>query len=116
MLGQTIALDMKGNWWSRWWRRQRSYRAFADDFRKMIAAETQPIVTALYIDHAGSIRSAALAALDEFVAEQKALVGGLSSDAGMGLDEVQARLERPEDRARREDLAGAVARIAAFVA
>jgi hypothetical protein len=116
MLGQTIALDMKGNWWSRWWRRQRSYRAFAEDFRTMIAAETQPIVTALYIDHAGSIRSAALAALDEFVAEQKAMVAGLSQDSGLGLDEVQARFERPEDRARREGLAAAVVRIAAFVA
>jgi hypothetical protein len=116
MLGQTIALDLKGNWWSRWWRRQRSYRAFADDFRKMIAAETQPIVTALYVDHAGAIRTAALDAQAEFLAEQKALVAGLTGDACRNLDDLRGRLERPEDRARRDDLAQAVARIAAFVA
>jgi hypothetical protein len=116
MLGQTIALDMKGNWWSRWWRRQRSYRAFAEDFRKMIASETQPIVTALYVDHAGAIRAEASAALAEFLNDQKAVALGLTGDASMDLDDLRARLERPEDRDRREKIAGAVSRISAFVA
>ncbi len=116
MLGQTIALDMKGTWWSRWWRRQRSYSAFAEEFRKMIAAETQPIVTALYVDHAGAIRAEASAALAEFLNDQKAVAAGLSGDAAMEIEELQARLERPEDRNRREKLTGAVEQIAAFVA
>ncbi len=116
MLGQTIALDMKGNWWSRWWRRQRSYRAFAEEFRKMIAAETQPIVTALYVDHAGAIRAEAVAALAEFLDDQKSVAAGLSGDVAMELDDLRARFERPEDRERRERIAGAIDRISAFVA
>jgi hypothetical protein len=46
-LGQTIALDIKGNWWTRWWRRRRSYAAFAEEFSGMIDAEIAPMIGAL---------------------------------------------------------------------
>ena len=28
-LGQTIALDLNGSWWRRWWQRRRGYKVFA---------------------------------------------------------------------------------------
>jgi hypothetical protein len=47
VIGQTIALDIQGNWWRNWWRRRRGYAAYATEFYAMIEAETDPIVTDL---------------------------------------------------------------------
>ena len=52
LLGQTIALDLKGSWWSRWWQRRRGYSNYAMDFAQMIEAETLPIIDALRGDNA----------------------------------------------------------------
>ena len=47
LLGQTIALDLKGTWWTKWWHKRRGLRNFATQFADMIKAETDPIVDAL---------------------------------------------------------------------
>jgi hypothetical protein len=49
VIGQTIALDIQGNWWRNWWRRRRGYAAYATEFYAMIEAETDPIVSDLKV-------------------------------------------------------------------
>ena len=79
-LGQTIALDLRGSWWTRFWRRRRGYEAFSDDFSKLIHEETVPIVSTLREHNAEAYSEAVCSALREFIAEQREIVSGLASD------------------------------------
>ncbi|MEX3015970.1 dynamin family protein [Gymnodinialimonas hymeniacidonis] len=92
MLGQTIALDIRGSWWTRWWRRRRSYDSYAADFRLLIEAEIAPIVTALSSDHAAPHASAVRKALDNFLTRQRGVILSLA-DQG---DENLARLREEQ--------------------
>ena len=80
-LGQTIALDLRGTWWTRFWRRQRGYQAFADDFAKLIHEETIPIVETLRKQHAEEHTKALSATLEEFLETQKSILLGIHSGA-----------------------------------
>ena len=84
LLGQTIALDLKGTWWSRWWHKRRGYRSFATEFADMIKAETDPIVDSLSGPHADAIRSAAVDSLKEFFAEQRTVLESVAAEAAAG--------------------------------
>ncbi|MEM9757495.1 MAG: hypothetical protein AAF914_15945, partial [Pseudomonadota bacterium] len=113
MLGQTIALDIKGNWWTRWWRRRRSYDAFAEEFSGLIDAEIQPIVTALSIDHAVPYRDAVTAALSDFLEEQRKSLSALADETQDGIEVLRERYA--EDAAgRAETLEAAFATLAKF--
>lgn len=70
-LGQTIALDIKGGWWTRWWRRKRSYETYAEEFRALVDAEISPMVDAIKAELATSFSLALTAELEEFVAAQR---------------------------------------------
>ena len=85
-LGQTIALDFRDGWWKSWWRRTRGYKAFASKFQLLIAAETEDFMNQLKSVQTAEVRDAALAALDEFLAEQSDI-----------LDELCAGQTRPGD-------------------
>ncbi|MBF9035445.1 hypothetical protein HKCCE2091_14455 [Rhodobacterales bacterium HKCCE2091] len=101
MLGQTIALDIQGNWWTRWWRKRRSYEAFADEFSSLIDAEIEPMVAGLSRDHAETYRGDVRKLLDEFIDSQRASLLDL---AGQTEAELQALRQRYVDDA--EDRAG----------
>lgn len=92
ILGATIALDVKGNWWTRWWRRVRSYQAFAGEFSAMIDAEIAPFVTALVGDHARPFAAAVSAALADFVESQRGHLGDLADQTAAAPDQVGTRL------------------------
>ncbi|WP_176445290.1 dynamin family protein [Maliponia aquimaris] len=80
-LGQTIALDLRGSWWSRFWRRQRGYQAFAEGFAHLIHEETLPIVAALERDCALPFAQEVRGTLSAFVQNQRDIVLGLASEA-----------------------------------
>lgn len=84
VLGQMIALDLKGTWWARFWRRRRGYDAFAQDFAHLIREETQPIVTALVNDNATVFEQSLRMTLTEFLDSQKAMLTELAQDAPHG--------------------------------
>lgn len=77
-LGQTIALDLRGSWWSRFWRRKRGFQALADDFARLIHEETGPVVATLRQDCAEPHIEALRAALAEFIQAQRDIVLGLA--------------------------------------
>ena len=77
-LGQTIALDLRGSWWTRFWRRRRGYEAFSEDFSKLIHEETVPIVATLRAQNAEAYSEAMCGALRDFICEQKEIVSGLA--------------------------------------
>ncbi len=81
LLGQTIALDLQGSWWSRWWHKRRGYRSFATEFAEMIKAETDPIVESLRGTHSDSIREAAVRSLREFMDEQRGILTRVGAEA-----------------------------------
>ncbi len=91
-LGQTIALDIKGNWWTRWWRRRRSYSAFAEEFSGMIDAEIAPLIDALKKDHADVFRDTATKELRRFVAGQRTTLMAMAGQAEERLEELRARM------------------------
>lgn len=113
LLGQTIALDLKGTWWSRWWHKRRGYTSFATDFADMIKAETDPIVDALRGSHADTVRETSMQALKEFLAEQRAMLSRIADEArvqpdGVGtlLDETSAATKRAELKQTMQALTG----------
>jgi hypothetical protein len=99
-LGQTIALDIKGNWWTRWWRRRRSYAAFAEEFSGMIDAEIEPMIEALKRDHAEVFRADAIRELRAFVAAQRTTLLSMASQTEERLEELRDRMAK--DAAARE--------------
>ncbi|MEM9318838.1 MAG: dynamin family protein [Pseudomonadota bacterium] len=113
MLGQTIALDIKGNWWTRWWRRRRSYEAFADEFSGLIDAEIAPIVSALTSDHAVPYRDAISSTLREFIDVQRKSLRALAEETQDGIDALRERYA--EDATERsETLHAALETLARF--
>jgi hypothetical protein len=78
VIGQTIALDIQGNWWRNWWRRRRGYAAYATEFYGMIEAETDPIVSDLKTSQAGAVRAEMRAILEAFLDEQRQAILGFA--------------------------------------
>ena len=84
LLGQTIALDLKGNWWTRWWQRRRGYRAYAMDFAEMIQAETAPIINGLKDSHCRSVHDDGRALLQEFMNDQRSILLNVAEQVQSG--------------------------------
>ncbi len=105
-LGQTIALDLQVSWWKSWWQKRRGYRSLAAEFQEMIRAETAPVVEELGTGQATALRREARALLDEFLNEQRALLGRLGDSARSGegtLDDAFATAAQEERRSAVQD-------------
>ncbi|MFD2857461.1 hypothetical protein ACFSZS_25835 [Seohaeicola zhoushanensis] len=95
-LGQTIALDFRDGWWKSWWRRTRGYKAFAQKFQLLIAAETEDFMHQLKVVQTAEVKDAALRALHDFMEEQKDILLELGSHAGGVTDVQELFLDRSE--------------------
>ncbi|MBS0123691.1 dynamin family protein [Thetidibacter halocola] len=104
-LGQTIALDLRGTWWTRFWRKRRGHQALCDDFARLIHEETAPIVETLRRDNAEAFAAAVRAELFGFLATQRGIVTGLADESTP-----PRRTERLASEARRDSLTEAQAR------
>ncbi|MBF9030851.1 hypothetical protein HKCCE3408_10650 [Rhodobacterales bacterium HKCCE3408] len=101
-LGQTIALDIRGGWWSRWWRKRRSYQAYAEEFAGLIDAEVTPILETLVKDHAEPYRTQLDRTLADFIAEQRDSLMAMANRTDEDLDALRAEhAEDAEARAER---------------
>ncbi|WP_298917282.1 dynamin family protein [uncultured Roseobacter sp.] len=99
-LGRTIALDLNGSWWKRWWLHRRGYKAYASNFYELIKTETNPFVDELRDDLAQEVRKTAAEALDTFLAEQKSVFDVFDKLAQSSPQELQAYVAKnaPPDR------------------
>lgn len=116
LLGQTIALDLKGTWWTRWWHKRRGYRSFATEFADIIKAETDPIVDALRGPHAQSIRDGSMQALSDFLAEQRAILTRIAEQAMQQPDGVGSMLDENSAAVKRQQLKQAIDSLTGFAA
>jgi GTP-binding protein EngB required for normal cell division len=116
LLGQTIALDMKGTWWTRWWHKRRGFRNFATDFADMIKAETDPMVDALRGSHAESIRDSAMQVLSEFMEEQRSILERIAEEAESRPDGIGTLLDNNGAAVKREQLKKTMATLTEFAA
>jgi len=91
-IAQTIALDIKGTWWRRWWLKRRGYRSFAKEFYRMIMEETSPMVDDLRRDYAETIRDNLLATVDAFLGEQREILVALAEKGSVTSQDVSAAL------------------------
>jgi signal recognition particle receptor subunit beta len=73
-LAQTIALDLKGSWWTRFWRRRRGYEAFADDFTNLIFQETAPLSQKLRVECVDAYAQRLQTCIADFVDEQRDMI------------------------------------------
>lgn len=114
VLGQTIALDLKRNWWSKWWRRRRGHGAFSEEFYELVRAETAPILNALNSEYAEPLRDAMRAQYAEFLRDQIEAVDRLSRpDTGKDSGGVA---EAPVDLSRKTDVEHAFKTLGEMVA
>lgn len=88
-LGQTIALDLQVSWWKGWWQRRRGYQAFAEDFYKLIRAETDPIINDLKTIQIGLFRERTQSTLMEFLHEQRDLLTSALTSSDVSIDEMK---------------------------
>lgn len=102
-LGQTIALDFSGGWWTSWWRRTRGYQAFAKQFRKLISAETEDFMHQMKEVQTADIRADMLAELTHLLDEQRSILSELSTGAHRAVG-AQKLFEPAEDRKRNDML------------
>ncbi len=93
ILGSTIALDVKGNWWTSWWRRRRSYEKFAEEYSALIDAEIEPFLVSLRTDHAETYSQAARQILAEFIDAQRSHLLDLANQTEIGVDKLRQRAE-----------------------
>ncbi|WP_300013971.1 dynamin family protein [uncultured Roseobacter sp.] len=93
-LGRTIALDLNGSWWKRWWLHRRGYKTFAANFYELIKTETNPFVDELRDDLAQGVRDTALQAFDAFLTEQKSVFTSLDRMAQANPEELRAHVAR----------------------
>lgn len=88
-LGQTIALDLQVGWWKGWWQRRRGYQAFAEDFYKLIRAETDPIINDLKTMQIGLFRERTQVTLHDFLREQRELLTSALASSEVSMDEMK---------------------------
>ncbi|MEM9639358.1 MAG: hypothetical protein AAGA94_17040, partial [Pseudomonadota bacterium] len=93
-LGRTIALDLNGSWWKRWWLHRRGYKTYAANFYELIKTETNPFVDELRDDLAQGVRDTALDAFDAFLAEQKSVFLSLDRMAQANPEELRAHVAK----------------------
>lgn len=88
-LGQTIALDLQVSWWKGWWQRRRGYQAFAEDFYKLIRAETDPIINDLKSIQIGLFRERTQKTLTDFLREQRELLTSAQASSDVSMAEMK---------------------------
>ena len=113
LLGQTIALDLKGNWWSRWWQRRRGFNAYAVEFAEMIRAETDPMITGLKDGHTEATKQDAMRALQEFLDDQKQILINLLSQSGQETLHADANNALSDTRERLDEAIATLGKFAA---
>lgn len=100
-LGRTIALDLSGSWWKRWWLQRRGYKAYAQSFYDLIKSETDPVIAELRDDLAGSVRQEASQSFEAFLSEQMSVFETLEKMQQASPEELQAFVTQSSPKERK---------------
>jgi len=100
-LGRTIALDLGGGWWKRWWVQRRGYKAYAASFYEFIKSETNPVISELRDDLAQSVKADAISTFDAFLSEQMSVFETLDRTQRASPAELNAFMEENSPKERR---------------
>ena len=106
-LGQTIALDLKGNWWKSWWFRRRGYQAFAKDFHGMIKEETIEFLNDLKTKQANLFHATILDQVNSFLVEQTDVFMSTVQSSSLGTDTIDVLFDRQSLKQRDAELRAA---------
>ena len=87
-LGKTIALDLQGNWWRRWWQRRKGFQSSATEYAQLIRAETQSILNELDTSQVQPVLDECRSVYKSFIAEHIETVHRLS-----GVEDTETRTE-----------------------
>lgn len=87
-LAQTIVLDVKNSWWKSWWTKRKGVAAYAETYRSLIEAETQPLVDTLQSEMATEIHRLVMATLENFISDQRVMLDDLRAKSDISLDEL----------------------------
>lgn len=101
-LGRTIALDLSGSWWKRWWLQRRGYKAYAESFYDLIKSETNPMISELREDLAQAVKQEAMASFESFLSEQKSVFETLAEMHKASPAQLEAYAARHSPLERRE--------------
>jgi len=80
VLGKTIALDLNGNWWKRWWQKRKGFAAFAKDYSNLIDAEVSSIIQELEETQVKEIFDTICGTLRGFLRDQREVLLRLSEE------------------------------------
>ncbi|MDA5092851.1 dynamin family protein [Aliiroseovarius sp. KMU-50] len=94
ILGSTIALDVKGSWWTKWWRRRRqTYHKFAEEYAALIDAEIEPILASLRASHADVYSHSARDIFTEFLDAERSHLLHLANQTETEIETLRQRTE-----------------------
>ena len=68
-LGKTLALDLQGSWWRRWWQKRNGFEASANAYTHLIRAETQSIIADIERDQVANVLEECRAIYNGFMHE-----------------------------------------------
>ena len=100
VIGQTIALDLSGNWWRSWWQKRRGHHAFADNFRKLIEQEINPILITLSDSTKTHVCGASVKLLDEFFNDQHMIWSNVAGKLELSDEDIAKLLKLDELKSR----------------
>lgn len=103
-LGQTIALDLTGNWWKSWWFRRRGYQAYTSDFHSLIKEETITFLTDLKGNQARVFHDTIIAQIEEFLTEQSDVLLNIITSSSSDKDKIDVLFDRRSLEARDAEL------------
>lgn len=109
-LGQTIALDLRGNWWKGWWVRRQSYQSQAERYGDLIRAETINLIIDLRDDQATELCTAMCQQLACFTNAQNESFRSMVSGA-TGAPDVTRLFDLATLQARAQKLTNATAKL-----
>ncbi|MGB3315629.1 MAG: dynamin family protein, partial [Albidovulum sp.] len=81
VLSQTIAVDLGGNWWKRWWQRRRGMQHYSDDYARLVRAEVGTIIGDLEAKQFNHVLDEMRAVLRAFLSEQKEKILHIAASA-----------------------------------
>ncbi|WP_176556239.1 dynamin family protein [Rubellimicrobium rubrum] len=77
-IGKTIIVDLQGGWWKRWIKMRRGAKAFAGEYRTLIANEAHSIVSEIEEQQVSAVDAALRRTLQEFLDEHSETLTGIA--------------------------------------